>query len=80
MKSTRALFLLVTAVFMLALIAGCGSPATPAPTAAPQPTAAPAQPTAAPAASLKGELNVMCTPQQEWWGCSHWQIKGKISI
>lgn len=56
---------LALAIVSVMLIARCSTPAaqvtsTP-PTAAPQPTTAPVQ-----ATELKGELNMLCTPQQEW--------------
>ena len=53
-------------VLMFALVlAACAPASTPVPpTAAPQPTAAP-KPTEAPKV-LKGELNLLCTPQEVW--------------
>ena len=67
---------LETTLFLLALIAlllaACAPAATPAPVpptaapaAAPQPTAVPVKPTEAPKVP-KGELNLLCTPQEEW--------------
>ena len=66
------LFVVLALVLMLAAIAACAPAPTPVPTAPPpttapaQPTAAPAQPTAAPKAALKGDLNLLCTPQEIW--------------
>jgi iron(III) transport system substrate-binding protein len=57
--------LLFVLMFSLVL-AACAPAATPVPpTAAPQPTAVPVKPTEAPKAP-KGELNLLCTPQEEW--------------
>jgi iron(III) transport system substrate-binding protein len=59
------------AIAFTLLIAGCATPPAAQPTSAP-PTAAPSQPTSAPppttapVAELKGELNMLCTPQQIW--------------
>lgn len=74
MKKLSALIVVLALVGLVA----CGpaaTPVAPAPTTAPaaaQPTTAPA-PTQAPAvvvqptkAPLKGELNLLCTPQEEW--------------
>jgi len=62
--STRKIMLFLS-MFVLVL-AACAPAATPVPpTAAPQPTAAPVKPTEAPKV-LKGELNLLCTPQEEW--------------
>jgi len=62
----RSKLLIVLALVTLAVIAlACAPAPTPAPTAAP-PTAAPAQPTAAPKPALKGELSLLCTPQEIW--------------
>ena len=62
----RSKLLIVLALVSLAvLILACAPAPAPAPTAAP-PTAAPAPPTAAPKAELKGELNLLCTPQEIW--------------
>lgn len=60
MRAKLIVFLMLT---LLIIVAACAPAPTPAPTAAP-PTAAP-KPTEAPKA-LKGELNVLCTPQEEW--------------
>ena len=57
--------LLFVLMFSLVL-AACAPAATPVPpTAAPQPTAVPVKPTEAPKMP-KGELNLLCTPQEEW--------------
>lgn len=70
MKS-RIPFVVMALAIVLTIFVACTTP-TAAPTSAPptaapaQPTAAPAQPTAAPVAELKGELNMLCTPQQEY--------------
>ena len=54
----RSRFLVLTALVLLAIsVVACAPAPTPAPTAAP-PTAAPKAP--------KGELNLLCTPQQVW--------------
>jgi iron(III) transport system substrate-binding protein len=60
-------------VFVLAVTACAAPTAAPTsapPTAASQPTTAPAtsapQPTTAQTTDLRGELNLLCTPQQEW--------------
>lgn len=73
------LFVLSMLVLLAIIAVACAPAPTPAPTAAP-PTAAPKpteapKPTAAPTAApkpteapkqLKGELSLLCTPQQEW--------------
>lgn len=74
MKYSNVLVLMALAI-ALTLLIGCATPAQPtsapptaastAPTTAAQATTAP-QPTAAQATELKGELNMLCTPQQEW--------------
>lgn len=61
MRSKLMLTLVLVALVAFAL--ACAPAPTPAPTAAP-PTAAP-KPTEAPK-QLKGELNLLCTPQQIW--------------
>jgi iron(III) transport system substrate-binding protein len=65
------LLIVLVLVLVLAAIAACAPAPTPAPTAAPPTSApaatkAPAQPTTAAKAELKGELNVLCTPQEIW--------------
>jgi len=55
----------ISLVLTLAVVAACAPAPTPAPTAAP-PTAAPVKPTEPPKPALKGELNLLCTPQEEW--------------
>src|SRR5512140_3452082 len=61
---SRKTLLSVLFVLVLAALAACAPAATPAPTAAP-PTAA-AAPTVAAKPAPKGELNLLCTPQEEW--------------
>lgn len=65
----RSKWLIAIALLLMALIAvACGPAPTPAPPTVAAPTAAP-PPTTAPTptkAALKGELNLLCTPQQEW--------------
>lgn len=70
----KQLFALLALAVLVAAIAACATPPTPVPTAAP-PTAAPkatevpkatTAPTAAPKAALKGELSLLCTPQEIW--------------
>ncbi|MCI0476710.1 MAG: hypothetical protein L0Y55_10725, partial [Anaerolineales bacterium] len=60
------LFALLALIALTMLAVACGPAPAPAVTAAP-PTAAPAapKPTEAPKA-LKGDLNLLCTPQEEW--------------
>ncbi len=68
MRHKNLISLMALAIVLLLLVIGCATPAQPTsapPTAATQPTVAP-QPTAAPVAELKGELNMLCTPQQVW--------------
>ncbi len=50
-------------VLVLIALAACAPAPTPVPTAAPKPTEAP-KPTTAP--QLKGELSLLCTPQEVW--------------
>jgi iron(III) transport system substrate-binding protein len=65
MRSKLFVFLMLLA--LATLVVACGPAPAPAVTAAP-PTAAPAaKPTEAPkVAAPKGELNLLCTPQEEW--------------
>jgi iron(III) transport system substrate-binding protein len=79
MKNLRSILAVVSLVAILSLLAACGGPA-PTPTAVPvvptkapvAPTTAPVAPTAVPAAptkpavALKGELSLLCTPQEIW--------------
>lgn len=71
MKGYRAVALLISAILVVSLVAGCG--ATPTPTPPPAPTKAPAAaPTTAPAAPAPsadkptGKLNVLTSPQPDW--------------
>lgn len=70
MKPRNLVLWMALAIAFTLLVVGCSAPAaqptSAPPTAAAQATTAP-QPTAPPAkAELKGELNMLCTPQQEW--------------
>src|SRR5215212_47422 len=81
MRARNFIAAMALAIMFVMLIAGCAAPAaqvtsTPPtaaaqstaatqPTAATQATTAP-QPTTAQATEWKGELNMLCTPQQEW--------------
>ncbi len=58
----RVLLLMALAIVLTLFVIGCAAPAQPTGT---PPTAAP-QPTTAQVMELKGELNMLCTPQQEW--------------
>lgn len=66
-RNLLVLMALAIAILLVAACAPVSAPVTSAPpTAASQPTTAAAQPTTAQAMDLKGELNMLCTPQQEW--------------
>lgn len=71
MLSRKTLLICSLLALVLVALAACAPAATPAPTSAP-PTAAPKatdapKATAAPTqAALKGELSLLCTPQEEW--------------
>ncbi len=69
MKSRRFFGLIALSIVLALLVIGCAAPVamptTAPPTAASQSTSAPGS-TTAPSANLTGELNMLCTPQQEW--------------
>ena len=66
MSSLKTMVFVLMFALVVAVVAACAPAATPVPpTAAPQPTAVPVKPTEAPKV-LKGELNLLCTPQEVW--------------